>query len=107
MWSHCLFTWIGIRSKMNYWIWLLRYERRNKSASDRFTLSRTNASEGKDICSLVALVDSLLDSLDTAVDPDAEKLWQAKILRRARKIDEGSVQLVPWSELRSQLSLPI
>lgn len=51
-----------------------------------------------------ALVDSLLDSLDTAVDPDAEKLWQAEILRRAREIDEGSVQLVPWSELRSQLA---
>jgi len=51
-----------------------------------------------------ALVDSLLDSLDTAVDPDAEKLWQAEILRRAREIDEGSVQLIPWSELRSQLT---
>ncbi len=51
-----------------------------------------------------ALVDSLLDSLDTAVDPDAEKLWQAEILRRAREIDEGSVRLIPWSELRSQLT---
>ena len=50
-----------------------------------------------------ALVDSLLDSLDTAVDPDAEALWQAEILHRAREIDEGSVQLVPWSELRSRL----
>jgi len=43
---------------------------------------------------------------ETAVDSHAEKLWQAEILRRAREIDEGSVQLVPWSELRSQLSLP-
>lgn len=51
-----------------------------------------------------ALVDSLLDSLDTAVDPDAEKLWQAEILRRAREIHEGAVQLIPWSELRSQLA---
>ena len=50
-----------------------------------------------------ALVDSLLDSLDTAVDPDAEQLWQTEILRREREIDEGSVQLVPWSELRSRL----
>ena len=50
-----------------------------------------------------ALIDSLLDSLDTAVDPDAEKLWQAEILRRTREIDEGSVKLVPWSELRSRL----
>lgn len=48
-----------------------------------------------------------LDWRDTEVDSDAEKLWQIEILRRAREIDEGSVQLVPWSELRSQLSLPI
>jgi putative addiction module component (TIGR02574 family) len=54
-----------------------------------------------------ALVDSLLDSLDAAVDPDAERLWEAEILRRAREIDEGSVQLIPWSELRSQLSSPV
>jgi len=50
-----------------------------------------------------ALVDSLLDSLDNTVDPDAEQLWQTEILRRIREIDEGSVQLVPWSELRSRL----
>ncbi len=50
-----------------------------------------------------ALVDSLLDSLDSTVDPDAEALWQAEILRRTREIDEGSVQLVPWSELRARL----
>jgi putative addiction module component (TIGR02574 family) len=49
-------------------------------------------------------IDSLLDSLDTVV---GEKLWQAEILRRAREIDEGPVQIVPWSELRSQLGLPI
>jgi Putative addiction module component len=41
------------------------------------------------------------------VDPDAEELWQTEILRRAREIDEESVQLVPWSELRSRLSLQI
>ncbi len=51
-----------------------------------------------------ALIDSLLDSLDTEVDPDSEKLWEAEILRRAREIDEGSVTLVPWSELRAQLA---
>jgi len=51
-----------------------------------------------------ALIDSLLDSLDTEVDPDSEKLWEAEILRRAREIDEGSETLVPWSELRAQLA---
>ena len=51
-----------------------------------------------------ALIDSLLDSLDAGVDPDAEHLWEAEILRRAREIDKGSVTLVPWSELRTQLA---
>jgi len=44
-----------------------------------------------------ALVDSLLDSLDTAVDQDAEKQGQVEVLRRAREIDDGSIQLVPWA----------
>jgi putative addiction module component (TIGR02574 family) len=56
------------------------------------------------IAARAALIDSLLDSLDSDVDPDAENLWQAEILRRAREIDQGSVTLVPWSELRTQLT---
>ena len=51
-----------------------------------------------------ALIDSLLDSLDAEVDPDAGKLWEAEILRRAKEIDDGSVTLVPWSELRARLT---
>ena len=51
-----------------------------------------------------ALIDSLLDSLDSEVDPDAEQLWEAEILRRAQEIDQGLVMLVPWSWLRVQLA---
>ena len=51
-----------------------------------------------------ALIDCLLDSLDAEVDPDAEKLWEGEILRRTREIDDGSVTLIPWSELRAQLA---
>jgi hypothetical protein len=47
---------------------------------------------------------SLLDSLDTEADPDAETLGDAEVLSRAREIDEGLVTLVPWSELRAQLT---
>jgi len=50
-----------------------------------------------------ALVDSLLDSLDSTVDPDAEELWEREILRRAKELDSGSVKTVPWVELRSRL----
>jgi len=49
------------------------------------------------------LVDSLLDSLDPSVDPDAEELWEREILRRAKELDSASVKTVPWVELRSRL----
>jgi hypothetical protein len=38
------------------------------------------------------------------IDPDVEQLWEIEILRRTHEIDEGLVQLVPWSELRSRLT---
>jgi putative addiction module component (TIGR02574 family) len=50
-----------------------------------------------------ALVDSLLDSLDSTVDPHAEELWEMEILKRARELDSGSVKTVAWVELRSRL----
>jgi putative addiction module component (TIGR02574 family) len=50
-----------------------------------------------------ALVDSLLDSLDTEVDADAEAAWQVEIRRRAAEIDSNSVSLVPWAEVRTRL----
>jgi putative addiction module component (TIGR02574 family) len=50
-----------------------------------------------------ALVDSLLDSLDSTVDPQAEELWELEILRRAKELDAGIVKTVPWVELRSRL----
>ncbi|MBM4062159.1 MAG: addiction module protein [Planctomycetes bacterium] len=51
-----------------------------------------------------ALAGSLLESLDTAVDADAEAAWSAEIDRRVREIDGGTVTLVPWSEARKRIS---
>jgi len=50
-----------------------------------------------------ALVDSLLDSLDTEVDADAEAAWQIEIRRRAAEIDSKVVSPIPWAEVRSRL----
>ena len=50
-----------------------------------------------------ALVDSLLDSLDTEVDPDAEAAWQVEIRRRAAEIDSKAVSPIPWAEVRARL----
>jgi putative addiction module component (TIGR02574 family) len=50
-----------------------------------------------------ALVDSLLDSLDSEIDEDAEAAWQREIVRRVRELDAQAVTPVPWSEVRSRL----
>jgi putative addiction module component (TIGR02574 family) len=50
-----------------------------------------------------ALAASLIDSLDQTIDPDAETLWVREIARRVKEIDRGTVQSVPWSEIRDSL----
>jgi putative addiction module component (TIGR02574 family) len=50
-----------------------------------------------------ALIDSLLDSLDSTVDPVSEEVWEKEILRRARELDSDTLKTVPWVELRSRL----
>jgi len=50
-----------------------------------------------------ALVDCLLDSLDTEVDADAEAAWQVEIRRRVAEIDSKAVSPIPWTEVRTRL----
>jgi putative addiction module component (TIGR02574 family) len=50
-----------------------------------------------------ALADSLLESLDTEVDPDAEGAWKLEIQRRLQEIDSGAVALIPWEEAERRL----
>jgi putative addiction module component (TIGR02574 family) len=50
-----------------------------------------------------ALIGSLVDSLDTEVDEDAEQAWREQILRRLQEIDSGAVKLIPWEEARRRL----
>jgi putative addiction module component (TIGR02574 family) len=50
-----------------------------------------------------ALIARLIESLDGIRDEDAEADWQAEIDRRARELDDGNVQLVPWTEARRQI----
>ena len=51
-----------------------------------------------------ALAGSLLDSLDTDVDEDAEAAWAAEVNRRVAELDRGAVKTVPWAEVRRRLS---
>ena len=50
-----------------------------------------------------ALADSLIDSLDTDVDEDAEEAWRSEIAMRVRDLDSGAVQTIAWDEVRRQL----
>ena len=50
-----------------------------------------------------AIADSLMDSLDTEVDEDAEAAWKSEIALRVRDLESGAVQAIAWDEARRQL----
>jgi len=47
------------------------------------------------------LAEHLLASLDGPADADADEAWAIEIARRSREIDEGKVQTVAWSDVKS------
>ena len=49
------------------------------------------------------LAGSLIESLDEAIDEDAEAAWQVEISKRLSEIDSGKVKLVPWAEARRRI----
>jgi putative addiction module component (TIGR02574 family) len=51
----------------------------------------------------VALVDSLVGSLDSSIDDGAEEAWREEIHRRLQEIDSGAVRLIPWGDARRRL----
>ncbi|HAP39741.1 MAG: addiction module protein [Nitrospira sp.] len=50
-----------------------------------------------------AMAGSLLDSLDTAVDADAETDWEQEIARRLKDLDSSHPHLVSWSDARRKI----
>ena len=42
------------------------------------------------------LAGSLIASLDTTVDPDADAAWQEEVARRAQEVRSGAVATVSW-----------
>jgi putative addiction module component (TIGR02574 family) len=49
------------------------------------------------------LAASLIDRLDDAADPGAEKAWAAEIDRRLDALDSGKAKTVPWSQVEKGL----
>jgi len=49
-----------------------------------------------------AIADSLLDSLDQEIDPNAEDEWRREIQRRAAELKSGAVT-ESWPDIRARL----
>ncbi len=47
-----------------------------------------------------AIAGSLLESLDVAVDADAEAEWDREIARRLKDLDRAPARVVAWSDAR-------
>lgn len=41
--------------------------------------------------------------MDPISEPDVEAAWSAEIERRLVEIDSGTVELIPWEDVRSEL----
>ena len=59
---------------------------------------------GLDASDRTELVGLLIDSLDPETEQGAEAAWLQEIDRRARELDSGTVQTIPWEIARERLS---
>ena len=51
-----------------------------------------------------ALAGSLLESLDTEVDEDAEAAWASEINRRVAELETAVLRPIPWADVRRRLA---
>ena len=45
----------------------------------------------------------MLESLDPRPTPEVKAAWSREIERRVREIDEGTVELLDWQDVRAEL----
>jgi putative addiction module component (TIGR02574 family) len=50
------------------------------------------------------LIEALIDSLDPDSDEDVEEAWRVEIERRARELESGSVESIPWEIVKDRLT---
>ena len=53
-----------------------------------------------------ALAGLLIESLDPAPEADVEAAWSREIARRVAGLDSGTVETIPWEEVRAELFGP-
>ena len=50
-----------------------------------------------------AMAGSLLDSLDTVVDAEAQVEWDREIAHRLKDLDAASARVFPWTDARREI----
>jgi len=50
-----------------------------------------------------ALIESLIESLDTEVDENAHEAWRAEVQLRLDQVDSGAVEMISWDDARRKL----
>ena len=50
-----------------------------------------------------ALMRLLIEALDPETEPGVEDAWRVEIERRMAELDSGSVETIPWEEVRARL----
>jgi putative addiction module component (TIGR02574 family) len=45
----------------------------------------------------------MIESLDPKPSPEVKAAWSREIERRVREVDEGTVELIDWEEVRAEL----
>lgn len=45
----------------------------------------------------------LIEALDAETDEGVEEAWRVEIDRRVAELDSGSVEAIPWEEVRARL----
>jgi putative addiction module component (TIGR02574 family) len=48
----------------------------------------------------------LIESLEGDPDPDVEAAWAAEIEKRVAELDAGTVESIPWEQVRQRLLKP-
>lgn len=49
------------------------------------------------------IAETLIASLDAAPGPEVDRAWQNEIDKRLREMDSGTVQCIPWEQVRDRL----
>jgi len=49
------------------------------------------------------LIAALIESLDSEVEEGVEEAWRVEIEKRAKELESGAVQSIPWEVVRERL----